>query len=186
MSDNLENLAVLIMLMFVVPAMILSVYQRAAARRSKTTYAKHLVEFKQRLQHPQFEDLEKHFGRPLPAAYKRLYRDPNRVLLTDFLAYAPGSKDGDRAWPIASFLPADPTTLAEAWPSLGENNLPFACDDVGDPYYVPLGQNGQIHQVDQADSLDGPVWYFHHEGGAREQVNESLVDFLSWPTRPDD
>lgn len=177
MTENLENLAVLIMLMFVVPAMILSVYQRMAARRSKIAYGKHLVEFEERLQHPQFQELEKHFARPLPEAYKRLYRDPERVLRTNFLVYAPGSKDEDRAWPIASFLPADATTLAEAWPGLGENNLPFACDDVGDPYYVPLGP---------ADSLDGPVWQFHHEGGEREPVTKSLVDFLSWPTRPDD
>ena len=68
MTENLENLAVLIMLMFVVPAMILSVYQRVAARRSKIAYGKHLVEFKERLQHPQFQELGKHFARPLPEA----------------------------------------------------------------------------------------------------------------------
>jgi hypothetical protein len=177
MTANLEDLAVMIMLIFVVPAMILSVYQRVIAHRAKIAYAQHLVEFNRRLQQPQFDDVQKHFGRPIPEAYKRLYRDPGRVLNTNFLAFPPGSKDEDRAWPIASFLPADATTLAEAWPNLGKINLPFACDEVGDPYYIPL---------DEADSLDGPVWQFHHQGGEREQVAKSLLDFLSWPTRPDD
>jgi len=176
MTDNLENLATLLLLFLVVPLAILSIYAHFAARRSRTSRARELAEFRRRLQQPQFDDMERHYGRTLPEAFKRLHRDSQRVSRADFVLSPPGSKPGNRDWPVASFLPADTKTLAETWSELGKNNLPFACDEVGDPYYVPL---------DQATNLDGPVWQFHHDGGDREQVADSLADFLSWPTHPD-
>ena len=69
------------------------------------------------------------------------------------------------------------TTLEEGWAELGENNFPFACDEFGDPYYMPL---------DQASALDGPVFHFHHDDGGRERVADSLEEFLSWPSHPHD
>lgn len=175
MTDNLENLATLLLLFLVVPLVILSLYSHFAVRRSRAAHARDLAEFQGRLRQPQFDELERHYGRPLPEAFKLLYQDSQRILRTDFLLSPPGSGPEDRAWPVASFLPADAKTLADSWTGLGRDNLPFACDEVGDPYYVPL---------DQATNLDGPVWQFHHDSGDREHVADSLVGFLSWPAHP--
>jgi hypothetical protein len=172
MTDNLQNLATLLLLFLVVPLIILSLYSKFAARRARTSHARESAEFQRRLHQPQFEELERHFGRPLPEAFKRLYGDYQRISRTDFVVSPPGSKPEDRAWHIAGFLPADSRTLADSWSELGQNNLPFACDEVGDTYYMPL---------DEATDLDGPVWRFHQESGEREQVAESLEEFLSWP-----
>jgi hypothetical protein len=177
MTDNLENLATVIMLFLLVPLIVLSIYSRMAARRSRAVRAQSQLEFNRRLQDPRLADLERYFDRPLPETLKRLYQDSERILTTNFIFDPPGAKNEYRAWLVASFLPADMTTLEEGWAELGENNFPFACDDFGDPYYIPL---------DQASALDGPVFHFHHEGGDRERVAESLADFLSWPSRPHD
>jgi hypothetical protein len=176
MTDNLENLATLLLLFLVVPLVILSIYAQFAARRSRAFHARERAEFQRRLQQPQFDDVERHYGRRLPEAFQRLHRDSQQVSRSDFVLSPPGSKPEDRAWHVASFLPADAKTLTDSWSELGKDNLPFACDEVGDPYYVPL---------DQATNLDGPVWQFHHDGGDREHVADSLADFLSWPAHPD-
>lgn len=177
MTDNLENLATVIMLFLLVPLIVLSIYSRMAARRSRASRAQSQVEFRRRLQNPRLADLERHFGRALPETLKRLYQDSERILTTNFVLDPPAAKDMDRAWLVESFLPADMTTLEEGWAELGENNYPFACDEIGDPYYIPL---------DQASALDGPVFHFHHDGGDRERVADSLADFLTWPSRQHD
>lgn len=177
MTDNLENLATLIMLFLLVPLIVLSIYSRMAARRSRASRAQSQVEFHRRLRDPRLGELERHFRRPLPETLKRLYQDSERIFTTNSVLDPPAAKDMDRAWLVASFLPADMTTLEEGWPELGENNFPFAYDDFGDPYYIPL---------DQASALDGPVFQYHHDGGDRERVADSLADFLSWPSRPHD
>ncbi len=176
MTDNLENLATLLLLFLVVPLAILSIYSHFAARRARASHARELAEFRRRLRQPQFDELERHFGRPMPEAFQNLHRDSQRVSRTEFVVSPPGSEPDDRAWPVASFLPADKKTLADSWSELGKDNLPFACDEVGDPYYVPL---------DQATNLDGPVWQFHHDSGDREHVADSLAEFLTWPSRPE-
>ena len=177
MTDNLENLATVIMLFLVVPLVVLSLFSRIAARRSRATRAQSLAEFHRRLQDPRLADLERHFGRPLPETLKRLYEDSERISRASFVLDQPGTNDEGHAWLVASFLPADITTLREGWAELGENNVPFACDEFGDPYYIPL---------DQASALDGPVFHFQHDGGARERVADSLADFLSWPSHAHD
>lgn len=174
MTDNLENLATLLLLFLVVPLMILSVYARFAARRARATQARELAEFRQRLRQPQIAELEQHFGRVLPESFRRLHEDAQRVSRTDFSVSPPDAGTEARSWQVAGFLPADSKTLAEGWSELGKNNLPFACDEAGDPYYIPL---------DQATNLDGPVWQFHHEDGAHERVAASLEEFLSWLER---
>ena len=135
--------------------------------------AKYERQYQERLAYPKWDEIERHFGRAIPAALRALFADSKRRGKTCF--YVISSTEDDEHY-IQRFEPADLKTLEECWIPMEEQRLPFASDDFDNFYFIEMGNNWR----------DGsPVYYYDHDGGGVSEVSESLETFLSWRTRPD-
>ncbi len=125
-----------------------------------------MLKFRDRLLHPQWDELEDYYGQPIPQPIKNLYKQTELLIQTN-IAFRNG-----REWGVAEFEPGDLEALRWTWPDLmSSKNYPFGSDSVGDVYYVPLEDSG---------SEKCPVMCYHHDGGDVEPVSNLLDEFLSW------
>ncbi|HUS39387.1 MAG TPA: SMI1/KNR4 family protein, partial [Pirellulales bacterium] len=130
--------------------------------------------FQQRLFQPQWPELERHFGSPMPASLRDLYSNRDLLARSSFYVVPPGSTSEDKHHFIARFEPADMQALNDVWFPIGDNRFPFASDDCGNYFYVELNPG----------SKDMPVFFVDHDGGDVSRVAESFADFLKWKSYP--
>ena len=175
-SANLLTMEVMIGLGFLIvilafSAGILLVRDRVFGPRDRSPAAleEAQIAWEARLLAPDWPAVERQLGRPAPAVLRELYADHALLRGTPFIVSG-SETDGEAAWHIHSFQPAD---------GRGDHfEIPpgafcFAMTEFGDPYYVELA----------AGSDDGPVSLGYHDGGDVERVADSLTEFLGWPRR---
>lgn len=159
----LVGLAALIGLTFLI---ILT--QHYFATPSKKQLQEYARGFLLRLQNPDFDAIEKHFGCPLPQVVRALYRDKTEIMRSDFfVAREVDSPEEDR-WYIGFYQPADAKSLQERWPGT-EQYFAFADNGCGDSYLVDPRQP------------DPPVFFHYHETGEIDPVCDHFTEFMDWP-----
>ncbi len=136
-------------------------------------------EYIARLTTPDFEAVEKRVNRRLPSALRDLYLHSGIIGEADLYLIPPGASDFDEAWEISAFCPVD-ECLADF--DRGRSGLRFddviiAIDGSGGLYYVPLAE---------VDDEKCPVAHFHHDGGDKSRVAESLDEFVTWRRATDE
>jgi hypothetical protein len=132
------------------------------------------ADFAARFHQPQFEDLERRVGRPLPQSYRRLFSDPNFVSRTNVRFTPADATHRTDCIDIQHFVPADTAALEDRWPELNPSCLVFATNE-GDDYYLALAEGNDD---------DAPVYVFYHDGGDHYRVAASLEELLSWRSGP--
>ncbi len=125
-------------------------------------------QFTERVQHPDFAAVHKHFGCPLPPCVQALYADRQEVLRTDFEVVANPDTDPGRRWYVAYYQPADAQSARDTWPGLDEY-FAFADDGCGNGYLVDPREH------------DPPVLFHDHETGELSTVCDRFTDFMRWP-----
>jgi len=126
--------------------------------------------FEERLKKPDFEALEKHFGRSFPQGIKALYGNPQEILRENFEVVASQGSGQEKTWSIAFYEPADLEHIREAWPDTKEV-FEFANDGCGNGYTID-------------PKLDNPpVMFFDHETGEWETVASSFSEFMAMTRR---
>jgi hypothetical protein len=137
-------------------------------RRPKPRLEDSVRETRERLLNPRWDELEDHYGHPLPLPIKNLYKRAELLTQQD-IAFRDGK---GREWHVAEFLPADVEALNRTWPDLKKfKHFPFASDSLGDCFCIPL---------EGTDSDKCPVMIYHHDGSDVESVSTSLDEFLTW------
>jgi hypothetical protein len=167
MSDILKTILGIGAIFVALPLAILFLRDRLS-RPSRKKLDEYARRFNQRLANPDFAALEQHFGRPLPAALRTLYLDPQERMRDNF-EVAP-SVDAPRAirWQVAYCQPADAESLRDMWPGT-EELFAFADDGCGNAYLV------------DPRLPDPPVLFHDHESGEMEPVCDRLSEFMHWP-----
>ena len=161
-----------LIVMFVVAAVFLKGIDRIRQWRRAVPpeeTIRRAAEFGARLASPKWQDLERHFGAPVPRDLRHLYESP--LIRSEHLAVPnPTPSDPEREDYIARFLPADLQSVEEASWVTQTSEFPFAEDGLGNYYTVGF----------QADvTAPSPVLLHWHDGGDVELVATSLRDFLS-------
>ncbi len=123
---------------------------------------------KERLQHPDFAAVERHFGHPLPACVQTLYANQQELMRGDFLVAASIDAAPETRWYIGFYMPADEESLRDAWPGL-EKYFAFADDGSGDRYLIDPKEE------------DPPVLFHDHETGEISHVCDQFTEFMKWP-----
>jgi hypothetical protein len=129
-----------------------------------------VLHFDQRLDNPQFDEVERVLGVKVPASVRKLYSHKALLHMRDFrlnLRLAGNQK----SVLIRRFLPLDAETLT-AYPLdiRGERDLPIAEAFDGDALYV---------SVPNDPSDDAPVYLFRHDGGDRIELSQTLSHLLT-------
>lgn len=124
-----------------------------------------------RMDNPDFEGLERYFGRSLPAGFRRMYEDSELINSTDLLIGVANPLEETDDCYIAWFEPADTDTAASVWKGC-EGLFPFANNGAGDSFMVDLRQ------------ADPDVIYHLHETNERKAIGVTLSAFLSASRRP--
>ena len=126
--------------------------------------------FMRRLENPDFESVERHFGRPFPKWIRSLYLNKDEIIRNEFeVAPCAESPQAER-WYVAFYLPADNEGLKYPWPGC-EKLFAFASDGCGNYYLC------------DPTTDDPPVLFHDHETGEISRVCEHFSEFLSWPRR---
>ena len=131
--------------------------------------------FRNRLIHPNAEQVEQGIGGFLPERLIAFYQDHPTVLMEELEITRPsGGHDNSSEW-IEAFLPLD-LESQKYTVDLGEQGwgkgFCFATDGAGNFYWVPVSEERQP---------DAPVFFACHDPHGNEQVAASLEEFLSWP-----
>jgi len=131
--------------------------------------------FRNRLIHPNPEQVEQGIGGLLPERLIAFYQDHPTVLMEELEITRPsGDHDNSSEW-IEAFLPLDLESQKFAIDLAKQGwgkGFCFATDGTGNFYWVP---------VSDARQVDGPVFFASHDPYRNEQVAASLEEFLSWP-----
>jgi hypothetical protein len=90
----------------------------------------------QRLRSPKFEELARAYQTAVPRALRELYERPELVL-QERICLVDVQQPGSDSF-VARFLPADARTVFEAWFGEWEDRFPFAEDDFGNYYSIPM------------------------------------------------
>jgi hypothetical protein len=131
--------------------------------------------FRNRLIHPNAEQVEKGIGALLPRRLVDLYKDHATILTEQLEIRRPdvAAKDGSE-W-IEAFLPLDLESQKYTTDLPGQgwgNGFCFATDGQGNFYWTPVNETRQP---------DAPVFFACHDPHGNVQVAASLDVFLSWP-----
>ncbi len=167
MTDTVMTVVVIIAIFIGVPVALLRV-RDWFRRPSKKTIEEDSRRFTERLQHPDFAAVEKHFGHSLPACLQALYADRQELLRGPFEVAAVPDAKPDHRWHVAFYQPADGQSVREMWPG-SENYFAFADDGCGNGYLV-----------DPKDD-DPPVLFHDHETGELSRVCDRFTEFMRWP-----
>lgn len=146
-------------------------------RQSKRKQEEYSQQFTERLRHPDFLAVEKHFGRRLPSCVQALYANSNELLRGDFEVASAVDTAPEARWYIAFYQPADEQSVRDSWPGL-EKYFAFADDGCGNGYLIDPKE-------------DDPAVLFHdHATGELALVCDHFTDFMKWPrlkkTEPSD
>jgi hypothetical protein len=131
--------------------------------------------FRNRLIHPNAEQVEQGIGGFLPERLLAFYQDHPTVLMEELEITRPsGDHDSSSEW-IEAFLPLDLESqkFTVDLPEQGwGKGFCFATDGAGNFYWVPMSEVRQ---------RDAPVFFACHDPHGNEQVAGSIEEFLSWP-----
>jgi hypothetical protein len=167
MSGNVITVVVIIALFIGVPVAIV-LARDWFTRPSKEKLEELSRQFTERLQHPDFPAVERHYGHPLPKAVQLLYADLEELLRADFETAAVPDAPAESRWYVAFYRPADGESARDTWPGL-EKYFAFAEDGCGNGYLID-------------PTVDDPAVLFHdHETGEISRVCDRFTDFMRWP-----
>jgi hypothetical protein len=167
MSDTVITVVVLIVIFIGLPVGLLLAWDWFK-RPSKKKIEEHSRQFTERLQHPDFPAVEKHFGRALPKCVQALYADPEELLRGDLEVAPVPDAAPDHRWYVAFYQPADGQSARDTWPGL-EKYFAFADDGSGNGYLI------------DPRNEDPPVLFHDHETGELSRVCERFTEFMRWP-----
>lgn len=176
MRDTFFTLLVLFALVVVLPVLILWTRDRIRTlirRQTPEERDAYREARRQRMLHPNIEEVEAFCGGLLPQKLIDLYTRSDLLLTRDFEVYATGKDRQTHSWWVGDFVPLhkqdqiQTTDLAE----FGKGCC-FAGDGMGNFYWVP---------VDQERRSDAPVFLACHDPWGNEEVADSIEEFLSWP-----
>jgi len=122
----------------------------------------------ERLEHPNFAELESQFASTIPDELRWLYRETD--LLTKRNVRINSELEAGHEYEIDHFLPADMKAIEEVWFDIGEKRFPFAIDGFGNYFFIEVG-GGQEKPT--------TVFYIDHDGGGVWPIAHSLKGWLS-------
>ncbi len=166
-----------IFLITVVPAiLILWLRDRIRGRRARGSDPERqlrLQAWRQRMIHPEIEEVEEFCEGKIPQRLIAMYSDHELILSGDFKVCPPGKDPTKDSWWIGDFVPlaAQDQRLTCDLTEFGKGCC-FAGDGMGNFYWVP---------VDVERKSDAAVYFACHDPWGNEKVAESLDEFLSWP-----
>lgn len=167
MGDNFITVIVLIGIYVGLPIALLVARDRFR-RPSREKIEEYSRQFIERLHHPDFSAVEKHFGRPLPSCVRNLYADRAELLREDFETAASLDASPEHRWYVAFYQPADDQSAKDTWPGL-EKYFAFADDGCGNGYLIDPRE-------------EDPAVHFHdHETGNMTRVCDRFSEFMQWP-----
>ncbi len=167
MSDKVITVVVIVGIFIGMPVALL-LARDWFTRPSKKKIEEYSRQFTERLQHPDFPAVEKHFGRPLPTCVQALYADRQELLRGDFEVAAVRDAAPEHRWYVAFYQPADGQSAKDTWPGL-EKYFAFADDGCGNGYLVDPKEE------------DPAVLFHDHETGELSGVCDRFTEFMRWP-----
>ena len=179
MTDTFFTLLALFALLIVLPVLILWTRDRIRTlirRHTPEERDTHREARRQRMLHPNIEEVEALCGGLLPRKLIDLYTDSHLVLDRDFEVCAPGKDRRNDSWWIGDFVPLhqQDQMLTTDLTEFGKGCC-FAGDGTGNFYWVPVSEERQN---------DAPVFFACHDPWGNEKVADGLGEFLSWPRTP--
>jgi len=140
------------------------------SRRLRALAPLEVARFLRRLQTPDFDGLEIHFGHPLPASIRALYADHELITRQCVIIGVPNPESDEGECFIDHFVPADLESLAYPWPGT-EQFFRFADNGAGDVYLIDPTQ------------ADPEVIYYLHEIEKKVPLGVPLSAFINAPRR---
>ena len=119
----------------------------------------------ERLQRPQFDDIEAHFRSKVPVDLIWLYRESNLVEKRNVHLHS--ELEPEHEYEIDHFLPADVKNVLEVWFPIGQGRFPFAIDKFGNYFFIEM-----------KPEMKTTVFYADHDGGSVWPVAHSLRSWL--------
>lgn len=179
MRDTFLTLLALFALLVVLPFFLLKTRDRIRTlirRQAPEERDAHREARRQRMLHPNVEEVEALCGGLLPQKLIELYLDSHLLLDGDFRVCAPGKDPQKDFWWIGDFVPLhkQDQMLTTDLTEFGKGCC-FAGDGMGNFYWVP---------VDEERRSDAPVFFVCHDPWGNEKVADSLGEFLTWPRMP--
>jgi hypothetical protein len=138
-------------------------------RRAESAFASE--RFRKRIESPDLEALERHFGHPLSASLRALYADRRLIMSQDVVVAVANPLERSKDSYIAWFEPADAEALGSPMPGC-EGLFPFAGNGAGDQFLV-----NPTHP-------DPEVLYYLHETGEKASLGVPLSAFMAAPRGP--
>jgi len=167
MTDNILTVLILLGLLLGVPVALL-VFRDRFQRPSKKGIEEYSRRFTERLRHPDFAAVERHFGRPLPSCVQALYANHEELLRGDFETAATRDATPASRWYMAFYQPADGPSVKDAAPGM-EKYFAFADDGCGNGYWIDPTEE------------DPAVLFHDHETGEVSLVCRHFTKFMRWP-----
>jgi hypothetical protein len=167
MNDNVITVVVIVGICIGLPVALL-LARDWFTRPSKRKIEEFSRQFAERLQHPDFGAVERHFGRLLPACVRALYADRQEILRRNFEVTPIHDAERDDRWHVAFYQPADGQSARDAWRGL-EKYFAFADDGFGNGYLIDPNDD------------DPPVLFHNHETGELSRVCDQFTEFMRWP-----
>jgi hypothetical protein len=179
MGDTFFTLLALFALFIVLPVILLWTRDRIRMRIQRQTPQERDASResrRQRMLHPNVEEVEALCGGLLPQKLIDLYTDFHLVLDRDFEVCSPGKDGRTDSWWVGDFVPLhkQDQMLTTDLTEFGKGCC-FAGDGMGNFYWVP---------VDVERQSDAPVFFACHDPWGNEKVADSLEEFRCWPRMP--
>jgi hypothetical protein len=164
MTDTITTVLAIAFIFVGLPLLILKVRDRVSrvrrhVRNPPETQAAARHAYEQRILRPDWECVERHLQRAVPAAMRDLYSDRALVTSQDL----PYSMD----YSISTFEALDEQAITDAVAWLGVEAVAFATTDTGDAIYLRSGSA-------EADT----VYLTHHDGGDTEVLAPSVAQMV--------
>jgi hypothetical protein len=165
---SISGIIVLCIAVIVLAIFVLWIIDRIHCQKlSPEEIAEGVRRFIWRLENPDFNAIEAHYGHSFPEGLKLLYQNKEEVMRNEFeVASSSDSPEKDR-WYIAFYEPADMDTVKGAWSGC-EKYFSFANDGCGNDYFID-------------PTIDDPsVKFYDHETGEIEHVCDTFSEFMKW------
>lgn len=179
MTNTFFTLLALFLLLIVLPVLLLSARDQIRtliSRRTPGGRDAHHEARRERMLHPNVEEVEALYGGLLPQKLIDLYTHSHLVLERGFEVCVSGTDKRQGFWWIDDFVPLhrEDQMLTADITEFGRGCC-FAGDGMGNFYWVP---------IDEERQSDAPVFFLCHDPWGNEKVADSLGEFLSWPRTP--
>lgn len=147
-------------------------YRAWRARKSPEERAAEQQEGLRRLRNPEWLEIERTMGRPVPAVLKELYNDPAWVSGEEYRLISPFDEvETIEEHARIALAPVSSESLARL-DSIDVEVLQFATDEFGNPYGV---------QLFELPDGDGAVYLHMLDGDHVFRIADSLADLRRWP-----